>query len=199
MACLSGLTGELIRHSDAEQLIKATLIESVGPGADLVLFSADPGDDITPPGILNGIAPLPPAPASDDAWKKDLGAIMGAVARAVGGEIVVIVAPEQWAALPAAERAGVLRSNALLAGSIVAVGVDALAVAIEGPPRIQASQQAITHESDTPGEIADIGGILATPVRSYFQTDGVSLRLIWPVDWALRSPGAVAHMEAVTW
>jgi hypothetical protein len=57
----------------------------------------------------------------------------------------------------------------------------------------------LVHMETTPGEIVDIGGMMAKPIRSMFQTDSAGLRFILPATWALRSPQAIVWVEGATW
>jgi HK97 family phage major capsid protein/HK97 family phage prohead protease len=54
------------------------------------------------------------------------------------------------------------------------------------------------------GEGTGVAGALtlddiATPVRSLFQTYSLALRLVWPIDWALRRAGGVQTITGVAW
>jgi hypothetical protein len=199
LACICELSNEVLGSPNAESLTRAALIETAAAGLDAVLFDDQPGDAIRPPGLRNNVAAVPPSDPAPDAWRKDIGAITGAVARAVAGPIIVIAAPEQSAAIPLGEISHeILVSNALPKGMIVAVSTNALAAALD-PPRIDSGPMSTIHEADPAAELADIGGILATPVRSAFQTDTQALRIRLPVSWALRAPNAVAWITTTAW
>lgn len=66
------------------------------------------------------------------------------------------------------------------------------------PPRIEAGSDT-AHTDDVPHEIVDIGGVMAAPVRSFFQIDAVALRLVLPATWSRRSSSAIAWIENVAW
>jgi hypothetical protein len=93
----------------------------------------------------------------------------------------------------------VLTSSSLTAGSVIVVAANAVVSAIEGPPQIDARQDASVHFDDTPAEIVNVGGVMARPVRSVFQTDEVALRLRWPISWGLRSSAGLAWVSGTTW
>jgi hypothetical protein len=40
---------------------------------------------------------------------------------------------------------------------------------------------------------------MASPLRSYFQTDSVGLRLKWPLSWAVRDSRGVAYLTGANW
>jgi hypothetical protein len=81
--------------------------------------------------------------------------------------------------------------------NLIAVAANALVVAVD-PPLIEASQESVFHEEDeTPLPIVGDTGVMASPVRSAWQTDSIGLRFRLPVSWALRAP-AVAFVTP-TW
>ena len=82
---------------------------------------------------------------------------------------------------------------------MIAVAVNGI-VSVPDTPRIDAARETVLHEeSDAPAEIIDDAGTMAVRVGSKWQTNSVSLRLIMPVAWALRSNNAVAWLTGVTW
>ena len=70
-------------------------------------------------------------------------------------------------------------------------------------PRFEVSDQATLHfEDTTPLQLttgAQGSGVVATPSRSMFQTDSLALRMILPMNWAMRRTGVIAWIAAVTW
>jgi hypothetical protein len=134
----------------------------------------------------------------------DLPALVGAVSVvAAKSDIVIVTHPTQAVAIglrsPGTLVYAVLPSNHVPAKSVVAIATNALASATGGDPNIEVSQQTAYHEADPGLPVVDIGGVLASPIRSMFQTDAVSLRMLWPLSWALRDPRGVAHMANVLW
>src|SRR5262249_11190499 len=178
LAVMAVLTGEMMRHSSAEDLVRQVLIESTGPGVDKVLFSANAAvAGERPAGLLNGIAGLTPAAAGAKATAivDDLQALAGAVAPVAGnGNIVLIASPDAAVALvlrlPAAVQWPVLTSSSLAARTVIAVATSAVVSAVEGAPAIEASTVPAIHMADPAAPIVDIGGISAQPVMSLFQT-----------------------------
>jgi hypothetical protein len=142
------------------------------------------------------LAPIPTPPGDIiDA----LAALASRVAVVAGnGQIAIVAAPAQAVAINL--RLGrqppyiVLASTTLTPGTIIAVALNALVSAVEGPPEIDSSSDAIIHEESGPS-VNIGGGVMAHPLRSFFQSDSVGLRLRWPVTWGLRSPNAIAWME----
>jgi hypothetical protein len=78
---------------------------------------------------------------------------------------------------------------------IVGIALNALVSAAQGAPQINASTASIVHENTDPQPIVLDNGVSATPVRSFFQSDTVGLRLRWFIAWALRAPTAIAWIQ----
>jgi hypothetical protein len=199
------LTGEMIRNTRGEAIIRQALIEATAARFDALMFSTAPGvPNQRPPGVLNGIAPLAPSAAGNplDAMIADLQEIAKAAAPVSGsGTPILIAAPAQavsLAMLAPRDVWPVFASASLPDKTVVGLVPEAVATVVE-PPRIEAGNQMVVHRETQPGEIVDIGGVSASPVGSVYQTDSVGLRLVQPVTWGLRSPSAVAWIENVAW
>ena len=183
------------------------LLESVGPALDAAMFSVAAGDDERPAGLMNGIAPLTAASAGDktETIVDDVQALAVAVAPVAGNnQIVLVASPELAVALalrmPSALTWPVITSSSLAPKTVIAIAANALVSAVDGVPAIEASAFASVHRETVPGEIADIGGVMARPIGSVFQTDEVALKMRWPISWALRDPRGLAWMNGdVNW
>lgn len=202
------LTGELIRSSSAEALVRQALVESVGPRLDAILLSNAAGTVDHPPGLRNGIAALTPAPitgpdAKAGALVDDLAALATAVAPVAGNsDIVYVAAPAQAVAMRMRVPTPVepvFVSASLAAGTVIAIAVNALVSAIDGPPQIDAKQDVELVMADPAAPVVDIGGVWGQPVMSTFQIDSVALRLLWPLTWGLRDARGLAWLQSVNW
>jgi len=209
IAVITSLTGEMVRSTVAEDLVKQVLIESTGPAVDKAMFSATAGDAIRPAGILNGIAPITPTAAGGGTNKNqvlvdDIQLLAAAVAPVAGnGGIVLVASPDAAVALvlrlPSSVEWPVLTSGSLAARTVIAVAANAIVSAVEGVPLIDTSTQASFHRETAPGAIVDVGGVAARPVGSLWQVDEVGLKLTWNISWAVRDPRGVAWMQGVNW
>jgi len=202
------ITNELTRFTaaNAEQVVRAGLVEAASLALDATMLSADPATADAPAGIFHGVAPIPGAAGGGlGAVSADLGAMAGQIADAGGGaRLAVVAAPAQaiaLAMLAPASSVPVFASAALPSGTVGMLDVAALATSFAPLPRLEASTESVIHESDTPLEIASPGSpaTVAAPGRSLWQTDSVNLRCIWPATWAVRDPGLVAWIEDATW
>jgi hypothetical protein len=190
-------TRETTESGNAEELTQQVLLESHGPALDRRMFDANPAvPDLRPAGLLWNITPLtatpeatPPAPLN--AMMTDLATLAASVAAYAGnGGIAFIAAAKQavainlWAPKPFAYP--VLASTELDDGTIICIAVNALVSAAGKAPRIETVKS---------GQVTYLDG----GQTEVLQTDAVALRLLWPVSWALRHQGAIAHMTNVTW
>lgn len=208
-ATLVSATNEIVSSVNAETLLRSVLLESAAVGLDEALFSnAAAVAKVRPAGLRNGIAPLSAATGTGktDAMQEDLISLLTAILPAAGrgdveaaaSGVYIIAAPRQAVAIQyRLERSlkFVRASTALPVGTVMAVATQALVVAID-PPRIDVAKEAMVHEDDA-APVVDIGS--AALVRSMWQTDSQSLRLVMPLSWGLRAPNAVMWMQGVSW
>lgn len=194
-------TGEVLRSTNAEAMVRAALLNNVGPSLDAAMFSNAAGvAGTSPPGILNGVSAITgTAGGGGAAMVSDVAALADALKSVAGnGQIVLIAAIKQSVSLemlpPGDCPYPVLVSSALPAGEVIAVATQALATII-GAPAIDASPNSLTQERTDP--TSDV--MTGTPIRSVFQTNSVSLRFKMPVSWALRSPSGIAYVTGTTW
>jgi hypothetical protein len=198
LALISVLTREMIEASNAEPIVRATLIESASYGLDAALFSTNAATVDAPAGLLNGITPLTPSTSTvlTDAMLVDLAALGGAVARVAGSDVVYVAAPEQALAvnLYFPDFGPVLASRALAAKTVIALAANALASGLDPVPTIEASRHVELVMDTAPG---DAGSLQST--MSLFQGDKVALKMRMEAAWVLRSASAIAFMTNVAW
>jgi hypothetical protein len=204
MAALASLTGEMMRGSNAEELIRTALSQSAAAGLDKALFSNAAGvPGLKPAGLLNGITPLTATAAGADAMLADLSKLAAAVSGVAGNGQIAIVASAAQAVAVGLRSAreipySVFASAALVPGTVIAVATPCIVSAVSVPV-VDGSLHAVFHEEDNAPAAIATGGVMAHPVRSVFQTDSVSLRLRQEVSWALRDADGLAWMSGVNW
>jgi hypothetical protein len=101
LAAIVELSHELLTSGDAETLIRAVLTESLGKSLDGILFDANAGDAVRPPGLRYNVAGLTPTGTGEkvQVMIDDVIALVSAVGAQVGGPVVLIAAVPQAAAL----------------------------------------------------------------------------------------------------
>jgi hypothetical protein len=190
------LTREMIQSSNAEQLVRAVLVDAVAASLDTALFSNVAGDATRPPGLLFGAkSETTTAGGGSGAMLADLAALATDVAPYGGLDIVYVCAPAEAVkltfAMGAQFKMPILASSGVPAKTLIALAPAALCNATDPAPRLEAARDVALSMDDS----APVG----MPSRSMFQTDSVSIRLVMFVSWAMRAPLACAYMPAVTW
>jgi hypothetical protein len=199
LATICELTREMADSSNAEAIFRQALIDSTGRGLDAVLFSnAAAVAGLHPAGILLGATSVTASTLSptSDAFAADLGALVGAIAPYAGnGSVALIGAPAQATRLALERPRGfvVFMTNALAAGTVVAVALNALVSAVE-PVMIDTAKSVTLFEAD-----ANPGAVMTGQTRSLFQTDSIALRLRWPLSWVVRDARAVSFVTGAKW
>jgi hypothetical protein len=207
LGSISTFSGEMAKHSDIERIVREILTANVAQALDAQVFGTGAATDAAPAGLRNGVAGLTPATGGTaDAMRRDVGALAGAVAAVAGSQIVFVASPDVAAKLLLTANPAlpypVLTSGALATGTLMAVAANAIAVAVDPVPSIDASTEGVLHYEDgTPLQIGTAGSpnTIAAPSRSLYQTDVIGLRVFLNVSWGLRASGAVAWVTSVTW
>lgn len=210
LAVLTALTNEIAEHSTpvAEVLIRGILVATTATALDAAVFSTTAGSASVPAGILNGVTPLTAtAGGGATALLGDMKLLAAALATAgAGGQIMIFASPTAAAAIPilVPGYAGIeiIATPTLAAGTVVAIDPAGVVSGTAGQPRIDVGKSTAVHYEDTtPLQISSGtqgSGVLATPVRSAFQTDSFVLRLTLDCSWAAR-PGFVQFIPSTTW
>lgn len=218
LAMITGLSGELVRHSaeDAEAIVRELMDDATARALDVSVFSTAAASSTRPAGLLNGVTPITATPAGDGdgalgsmqvAMVADIKALVAPIVGAGGGAGIVIFAnPVQAISLAALAANGigypVVPAPSLPFGTVVAIETNAIASAFPELPEVSASNEATIHfEDTTPQPISAAGtpNTAAAPVRNAFQQDMLILRLILPCAWVTRAPAMVQYVEGVGW
>jgi hypothetical protein len=180
LAVIIELTSELMNSSNAEELLRALLVAATAPALDRPMLSAVAAGPERPAGLLHGVTQL----SSSSSLTDDLMRLISAVCAVAGnGQVVLIGAPDVGAAVGFLPRNPLptLISTSLPSGALVGLAAPALFSASEAAPRVDASTQGTINEESGPAAIISDTGIVARPVRSFFQSDVVGVRVRWPV------------------
>ena len=225
MAVITSYTREIAEHStpEIETILRQLIQDDTGVAVDTVFIDNTAVSSIRPAGIRNGVSGLTAtAGGGFTALVGDLKALVGALAAVNAmGSLVWIMNPVQQIAISLTQNAGgdfpfqaeinanrmlgypVVVSSTCPAGMVILINADDLMVLSGTTPRFDVSDQATLHfEDTTPLQIAtgaQGSGVLATPTRSMFQTDSLALRMVLPMNWAMRRTGSVAWTSSVTW
>lgn len=205
LAAIATLTSELARSSNGEAVMAQLLREDAAASLDAAMFSSTAADPTRPAGLLAGLAALPAtAGGGDQALLADVDQLTAAVTGSGATEVVYVAATRQ--ALAANLRLGrlgaaatVWPSAALAAGVVVAVAPGAFVSGFDSVARLEQSTEATLVMADPAAELVTAGHVVASPVRSLWQSDVLGIRLILRAAWALRSSSAAAWLTGATW
>lgn len=109
----------------------------------------------------------------------------------------------------------IIQSTNVPVDRILLVRASDFATSSGDTPTFDVSDQATIHEDDgsypateaipVPGSVLPIAtgaagaGVVATPVRSLWQTASIGIRMLLDIDWAMRRPGMVVEISPITW
>lgn len=198
LATIVAGTREAYKRANGATVFATLLRENAAAGLDAAYFSADAGAGDAHRGLFYG-APTTTGAAGADAaaLRTDVNWLIDQVAGAAGASGQVAFVGSLGRAAKVATRMDVkltiIPSPAVPANRIVAVDPAAL-VHGSGQPDIFSSEEATIHMSTTPAAVMS-----APPVRDLWQTNCIATRLILPIAFAKRSPGAVAYIDNVSW
>ena len=175
------------------------MIQSVA--LDTAFLGATAGTALAPAGISNGVTPVNATGATVDKVDVDLGLALDKIEKSViNGDMVWVMSNSNRRKLSQLRvatgdrvyselSAGTLMGKAVVSSTTVAddkiYSIDCSSVGIAGgiPSFLVSNTATIHEESETPLAIVDGAAKAANPVRSLYQTDAHSLRLIQSMDW----------------
>jgi hypothetical protein len=198
LATIFYLTQEQLDSSNAEQLVRLVMIDSLAVALDTYLFDANAATSDRPAGLLNGVSAISPPTTGggSTALLQDLGKLINAISPTSAGlpssGLNICFVCDPGTAVKLKYLAGpkfdmpVLASNGVTANTIIAVALNALISVVDPMPRVQASRDAASHLHTVPAEIVTSSGTVATPIKTAFQTDTVGIKFVANVAWGLR-------------
>jgi HK97 family phage major capsid protein/HK97 family phage prohead protease len=224
MAIICSYTRELAEHStpQIEGLLRKLISEDTEVAVDTTLIDNVASSAIRPAGLRNGVSGLTAtAGGGFAALLGDIKQLVGVLSAANALRVPVwIMNPQQAISISLTINSGgffpfkaeidsgmlqgypVITSNTVPLGTVIILNADDFMSVTGDDPRFDVSDQATLHfEDTTPLQIGTAGSppTVAAPVRSLFQTDSLALRMILPMNWAMRRTGVVAWLSSVTW
>lgn len=216
MGVIIPFSREAARRStpNLEALVRRRIVADSGAIIDSNLLDATAEDSVRPGGLLNGVSAAATGYGGGDfqAVIEDIAAIMAPFDSADASDgIVLVMHPAQrrraammpgpdgtfgWAA-PLLSEFTVVTSTRATAARLVAIRTEDLAAAM-GTPEFEVSTQATIHMEDTtPLPIVD--GSPADPVRSFYQTDSMGVRMVLDINWKMVRDGMVQWIDGTSW
>jgi len=224
LAVISTFTRELAMHStpQIESLIRTMILEDTAAALDKFLLDNVAASSVRPAGLRNGVAGTPSSGTTLANIVTDLKAALTPILAAGGGRnLVWLMNPARLAALGLMTSASgdfmfrdELNANRLIGFSFIVSNnvpsdivmlVDAadFASATGDVPAFDVSDVATLHMEDTaPLPLvtgAQGSGVVASPMRSLWQTASVGVRMIQDLSWGMRRAGMVSVITGVAW
>ncbi|CAM5765613.1 hypothetical protein [Mesorhizobium amorphae] len=197
-----------------EPIIRRAIIDDTAAVLDTILLDNGAETPIRPAGLLNGVTPVAGGYGGGDHEfvKEDFKALLQPFidANAADG-ITVIMNPAQSLSIglmdgptnnaawfnEIAKRVTIVESTHATAKRLVALRNSDFATAMGDVPEFEVSNQATIHMEDTaPAEIVSATGpTTANPVRSFWQTDSMGVRMVMDVSWKMARAGMVQFID----
>jgi len=220
MGVIIPFTRELAKRSTPalEGIVRAAILDDTAAILDSTMLDATAGDTIRPAGLLNGVSATASGYGGGDyqAVIEDIAALVAPFDTANASDnLTLIMHPAQARKL--AMMAGpdgtfgwadrfmsefrVLKSTHATANRLILVRNSDFVTATGDAPQFEVSNTATIHMEDTtPLEIVSgTGPTTADPVRSFFQTDTMGVRMIMDVSWKMRRSGVVGWIDGTSW
>jgi HK97 family phage major capsid protein/HK97 family phage prohead protease len=225
MAVISSYTREIAEHSNPqiEGILRSLIAEDTSIAIDTILIDATAASAVRPAGLRSGVAGLTPtAGGGFTALVGDIKQMIAVLATANSLRTPVwIMNPAQANSIGLTATANgvfpfkqeidgnmlqgypVIVSSTCPATMVILLDAADFMSVSGDDPRFEVSDQATLHfEDTTPLQLvtgAQGSGVVASPSRSMFQTDSLALRMILPMNWAMRRTGVIAWITGVTW
>ncbi len=222
MGVIVPFSRELAKRSTPaiESIVRNAILEDTGVILDAAIIDTGAISALRPAGLLNGLSAVASGYGGGDAQAviADFKALLAPFYAANAADnITVLMNPAQGLAMsmmpgPGAagdlgwtgaltSRLNILESTSVPAGRLIALRNSDFATAMGDAPEIDISEQATVHMEDTtPLEIVSgTGPTTADPVRSFFQTATIGVRMLMDVTWIMRRSGMVQWIDGTSW
>jgi HK97 family phage major capsid protein len=203
-----------------ESLVRQAILEDTAAILDAAIIDTTAASTARPAGLLNGLAATASGYGGGDyqAVVADIKALVAPFTTANAADnIVILMNPAQGLSLsmmpgpgaagefgwstPLTSRYTIIESTTVPANRLIALRASDFATAMGDTPDFDVSEQATVHMEDTtPLEIVSgTGPTTADPVRSFFQTATIGVRMIMEVSWKMRRTGMVSWIDTTSW
>lgn len=220
MGVIVPFSRELARRSTPaiEAIVRQGILEDTASVLDAALLDTAAASSARPAGLLNGVSAVASGYGGGDhtAVKEDFKALLAPfIAANAADNITVIMNPAQglsiammdgpdnttnWFA-PIRERVTIVESTYATAGRMIAIRNSDFYTASGDAPEFDINETATVHMEDTtPLEIVSgTGPTVADPVRSFYQTATVGVRMLMDVSWVMGRPAMVNWVDGTSW
>lgn len=218
VAALAVVSNELLRDSTpaAEMLVRDALVAASSQRVDATFISATAASaGVSPAGILNGLSAGSTAGSDADGIRADVKALYSGFITAKNASGLQFVMNPALAkaiqlltnALGLAEFPGITQDGGMLLGDKVVTGdnVNANHIILLKPSDIYRigdlgvqvfiSREAVVEMDNAPTGASDTPVAASTAMVSMFQSESTAIKVVRPINFALRRSDAVAYIE----
>lgn len=220
MGVIVPFSRELARRSTPaiEAIVRQGILEDTASILDGVLLDAAASSTARPAGLLNGVSAVASGYGGGDhvAVKEDFKALLQPfITGNAANNITVIMNPAQSLAIAMMDgpdnnsgwfsgissRVTIVESTYATAGRLVALRNSDFYTAMGAGPEFDINESATVHMEDTtPLEIVSGSGpATADPVRSFYQTATVGVRMLMDVSWTMGRPSMVQWINGTSY
>jgi len=220
MGVIVPFSRELARRSTPaiEAIVRQAILEDTAAILDAALLDATAVSTARPAGLLNGVSAVATGYGGGDhvAVKEDFKALLAPfIAANAADNITVIMNPAQGLAISMmdgpdnnvgwfssiASRVNIVESTYATANRLIAIRNSDFYTAVGDAPEFDINETATVHMEDTtPLEIVSgTGPTTADPVRSFFQTATVGVRMLMDVSWVMGRPSMVQWIDGTSY
>lgn len=220
MGVIVPFSRELARRSTPaiEAIVRQAILDDTAAILDAALLDATASSTARPAGLLNGVSAVASGYGGDDhvAVKNDFKALLAPfIAANAADNITVVMNPAQGLSIAMMDgpdnntmwfdairdRVTIVESTYATAGRIIAIRNSDFYTALGDAPEFDINETATVHMEDaSPLEIVSgTGPTTADPVRSFYQTATVGVRMLMDVSWVLGRPGMVQWINGTVY
>lgn len=220
MGVIVPFSRELARRSTPaiEAIVRQAILEDTASILDSALLDATASSTARPAGLLNGVSAVATGYGGGDhvAVKEDFKALLAPfIAANAADNLVVIMNPAQSLSIAMMDgldnnsswfsaissRVTIVESTYATANRLVAMRASDFYTAIGDAPEFDINETATVHMEDTtPLEIVSgTGPTTADPVRSFYQTATVGVRMLMDVSWVMGRPSMVQWIDGTSY
>lgn len=214
MGVIVPFSRELAKRSTPaiEAIVRRAILEDTAAILDSALLDANALSGARPAGLLNGVSKVGDGYGGGDhlAVKEDFKALLAPfIAANAADNITVIMNPAQALSIAMMDgpdnnsgwfsgisgRVNIVESTYATAGRLIALRTSDFYTAIGDAPEFDINETATVHMEDTTPLPLHDGSTPADPVRSFFQTATVGVRMLMDVSWVMGRPGMVRWID----
>lgn len=218
MGVIVPFSRELAKRSTPaiEAIVRQGILEDTASVLDSALLDATAISSARPAGLLNGVAAIGGGYGGGDhvAVKEDFKALLAPfIAANAADNITVIANPAQALAIammdgPAnttgwfsgiSSRVNIVESTHATNGRLIAIRNSDFYTAVGDAPEFDINETATVHMEDTTPLPLHDGSTPADPVRSFYQTATVGVRMLMDVSWVMGRPSMVNWIDGTSY